>query len=553
MKTNLFFIALILLGLLTPIGAQTANEDHSTYYINGMKYSDNEDYAQAFKLFKQGAEMGYADAMNALGSCYSEGEGVAEDFTQAVYWYRKAAEKGYALAMSNLGCCYYEGEGVAKDLKQAVNWFRKAADLDNDRAMLNLGICYSEGEGVEKDLSEAVNWYRKAADLGNYDAMLNLGICYSEGEGVLKNLKQAVSWYRKAADLGSGGAMDSLGDCYYEGEGVEKDYNQAVSWYRKAADLDNDYAMNSLGDCYYEGKGVEKDYNQAVSWYRKAADLDNDDAMYNLGHCYHYGQGVAQNMQEAKRWLKKASELGNENAKQELAQISVSQNAKSFTVNGKTFKMIRVDGGTFTMGSPDGEGYEDGRDKPAHKVTLTTYYISETEVSKDLWYAVMGTLPWGWDQDDKIRYANSITYEKCQEFLRKLNRMTGQRFRLPTEAEWEFAARGGNYSCGYKYAGSNEVKKRSSDWYEGSPNEIGLYQMSGYTWEWCSDWYGPYSSAAQTNPKGASKSMNKETFHVVRGGHVHSDGERYSDYYYDNCPVWMRTYSSYTAGIRLAL
>ena len=481
MKTKSFFFVLILLGLVTPVVAQTADDSYSTYYINGMKYYDNDDYSQAFKLFKQGAELGYDDAMNSLGACYYN------------------------------------------------------------------------GEGVEKDFSQAVSWYRKAADLGNSDAMFNLGVCYYEGEGVYKNLKQAISWYRKAADLGNDYAMNSLGDCYYEGEGVEKDYNQAVSWYRKAADLDNDDAMNSLGDCYYEGEGVEKDFSQAVSWYRKAADLGNDYAMYSLGHCYHYGQGVAQNMQEAKRWLKKASELGNEDAKQELAMISVSENAKSFTVNGIKFKMIRVDGGTFTMGSPDGEGDEDGSDKPAHKVTLSSYYIAETEVSKDLWYAVMGTLPWGWDQDSEIRYANSITYEKCQEFLRKLNRMTGQRFRLPTEAEWEFAARGGNYSCGYKYAGSDKVYERTSNWNTGIPNEIGLYQMSGYTWEWCSDWYGPYNRTAQTNPKGASKSMNKETFHVVRGGHVHTKGADYSERCYDNCPVWERTYSIDVAGIRLAL
>ena len=77
--------------------------------------------------------------------------------------------------------------------------------------------------------------------------------------------------------------------------------------------------------------------------------------------------------------------------------------------------------------------------------------------------------------------------------------------------------------------------------------------MSGYTWEWCSDWYGPYSRAAQTNPKGASKSMNKDTFHVVRGGHVHTKGADYSERCYDNCPVWVRAYSIDVAGIRLAL
>ena len=117
-----------------------------------------------------------------------------------------------------------------------------------------------------------------------------------------------------------------------------------------------------------------------------------------------------------------------------------------------------------------------------------------------------------------------VAWNDCQEFIRKLNQKTGKNFRLPTEAEWEYAARGGKKSNGYKYAGSNDIG--SVAWYTNnsdskthpvkgkSPNELGLYDMSGNVWEWCSDWYGSYSSGSQTNPQGPSSG----SLRVLRGG-----------------------------------
>lgn len=118
----------------------------------------------------------------------------------------------------------------------------------------------------------------------------------------------------------------------------------------------------------------------------------------------------------------------------------------------------------------------------------------------------------------------TVSWDDCQEFIRKLNSMTGQKFRLPTEAEWEYAARGGNKSKGYIYSGSNNID--SVSWYDGnsgdethpvatkSPNELGIYDMSGNVWEWCNDWYGSYSSSAQTNPTGPYSGSRR----VDRGG-----------------------------------
>ena len=205
---------------------------------------------------------------------------------------------------------------------------------------------------------------------------------------------------------------------------------------------------------------------------------------------------------------------------------------KAITVsgNGKTvsFKMIKVKPGTFQMGSTS--GYSD--EEPVHSVTLTkAYYMCETEVTQGLWYAVMGQSPtssgssWssGYGLGDKYP-AYYISYEDCQQFLTKLNQMTGQQFRFPTEAEWEFAARGGTKSGGYTYSGSNTVDDVA--WYSSNSgskthevgtkkaNELGLYDMSGNVWEWCADWYGSYSSSAQTNPTGPTTGSDR----VIRGG-----------------------------------
>ena len=185
--------------------------------------------------------------------------------------------------------------------------------------------------------------------------------------------------------------------------------------------------------------------------------------------------------------------------------------------------MVRVDGGTFMMGATS-EQRSDAyyNEKPAHQVTLSSFSIGKYEVTQEEWEAVMGNNPSNFK--GKKLPVEQVSWDDCQTFIRKLNQMTGKQFRLPTEAEWEYAARGGSKSRGYKYAGGNDLG--SVAWYNGNsggkthdvgqkqPNELGLYDMSGNVWEWCQDLYGSYSSSSQTNLRGASSGSGR----VSRGG-----------------------------------
>ena len=197
---------------------------------------------------------------------------------------------------------------------------------------------------------------------------------------------------------------------------------------------------------------------------------------------------------------------------------------QKFSVGGVKFTMVTVAGGTFTMGATsEHEGIAFSNEKPAHMVTLSSFNIGETEVTQALWQAVMGVNPSQFTGDLNCP-VEKVSWKDCQEFISKLNQMTGKAFRLPTEAEWEFAARGGVNSKGYRCAGSDSIDNVA--WYGGNsdsmthpvaskaPNELGLYDMSGNVWEWCQDWYGGYSSNAQTNPTGPATGAVR----VIRGG-----------------------------------
>lgn len=203
--------------------------------------------------------------------------------------------------------------------------------------------------------------------------------------------------------------------------------------------------------------------------------------------------------------------------------------AETFTVGNVSFKMMPVKGGTFRMGATSGvnakAAEEDGF--PVHEVSLDHFKMGQTEVTSDLWKAVMGSLP-PLAKEGKYPVCNVSWYD-AQLFIQKLNTLTGRKFRIPTEAEWEFAAKGGVLSHEFCFAGGNQILTVA--WHDMedkalhpvgklSPNELGLYDMSGNVWEWVQDRPGSYSDQAETNPTGPAEGRNGADLRVIRGGSV---------------------------------
>ena len=268
--------------------------------------------------------------------------------------------------------------------------------------------------------------------------------------------------------------------------------------------------------------------------------------------------GVSSRMQQLVRWLMTPGRNGRPQSVEEVrggwdeqtettegvAQVlsSVRNNQPIASQNEETFiasslpavkrlidDMVFVAGGTFLMGATIEQLGDAAKDEtPTHQVTLDSFYICKYQVTQSLWEEVMGHNP-SYFKGENLPVEN-VSWNECQDFILRLNAMSGKNFRLPTEAEWEFAARGGNNSRGYKYAGSNNLNEVA--WYGDnsgkqthpvgtkSPNELGLYDMSGNVWEWCQDWYGKYNIKVEKNPQGPMISFFRTFFssRVLRGG-----------------------------------
>lgn len=231
---------------------------------------------------------------------------------------------------------------------------------------------------------------------------------------------------------------------------------------------------------------------------------------------------------------------------------------KSFNVGGVSFNMCIIEGGAFSLGATPEQSFYAGFDeKPAVEVTLDDFCIAETPVTQELWNALMC------DNPSHFSGANlpveRVTWDECYDFIAKLNAVTGENFRLPTEAEWEYAARGGRQSAKTKYAGTDDDHIADFVWYKEnatgtqpvkskSPNELGIYDMSGNVSEWCADWYfNSYSTGgSRHNPSGPASGMAR----VIRGGSWNDKAI--------NCRVSKRAslnpaYRSKQIGFRLAL
>ena len=247
--------------------------------------------------------------------------------------------------------------------------------------------------------------------------------------------------------------------------------------------------------------------------------------------------------------------------KDRSSRMDMCPKVLEFVVGSCRFKMIKVDGGTFIMGATE-EQEDDASDdeRPAHEVTLSDYYIGQTQVTQALWKAVMSSNPSNFKGGNLP--VEKVSWMDCQSFIEELNRLLsnelgGKRFALSTEAQWEFAARGGNKSKGYKYAGSNKIGDVA--WYEDNsgglthpvaqkkPNELGIYDMSGNVWEWCQDWYdeGYYCTSPENNPQGPADGEERvyrggSWFNIAEGSRVSFRNKNTPGYDSSSCCIGLR-------------
>ena len=220
-------------------------------------------------------------------------------------------------------------------------------------------------------------------------------------------------------------------------------------------------------------------------------------------------------------------------------------------------EMIFLEGGVFMMGCSASEHGVDCKEheRPLHKVTISSFNIGKYEVTQQQWNSIMGNNPSLSKKGDNYPVDN-VSWDDAQKFTSLLNKNTGKNYRLPTEAEWEYAAQGGVKSKGYKYSGSNNLNDIALyDENSGNSihsvgtkqsNEAGIYDMSGNVWEWCNDWYSEYPSSPQHDPKGATTG----SYRILRGGCFFSEKRQ--------CTITFRSYSHpgnrwKAHGIRLVL
>lgn len=288
--------------------------------------------------------------------------------------------------------------------------------------------------------------------------------------------------------------------------------------------LNRGYSL--VNDCYNRDRLIETKLNNKITMVEKnskaKASSEKTSKDCNSKKCSNCGKDII--LLDAKLCPYCGSPLSETETKKNVENTVVAT-PKVFTVKGVSFTMIPVQGGTYTMGAAENDSDAYDNEKPAHKETVADFMIGETLVTQELWKAVMGNSLWkavmginpSHFKRDGSRPVECVSWDDCQKFITKLNQLTGQFFRLPYEAEWEYAARGGNKSKGYKYAGSNDEyavawvdynsEKKTHPVKTKKPNELGIYDMSGNVWEWCQDKY----SEDYESPRNG-------TFRVLRGG-----------------------------------
>lgn len=537
-------------------------------------------YRKAFRMLLAVSLNGNASAQFYLAYCYSNGLGVEVDNDKAAEWYRRSAEQGNSSSQNNLGVCYSNGRGINQDKAKAAEWYRKAAEQGEAYAQCNLADLYKDGTGVEKNLALAAQWYKKSADQQYERAMLALADCYYYGKGIEQNKEEAINIYKTLVGKGNEKAIETIKRIEEEEnhENWEKSWKGRIYhflekplkwlptpkvlfwggflWMAYLALKEIGIIKDFLGFSFKSevitlmGYGIVMCFYCCLKTVREIFKYDNNEKLRTIFRSFFYLIGtivlivitcsisqsdvsdVSNQSIPIDKESTSVSQLQTASVEEEAAvstttplqsptfSVTTFGNKKTYTVNGVSFTMVHVSGGSFTRSNWFNLNEH-------QRITLSGFFIGETEVTQALWQAVMGNNPSHFVGNLQCP-VEQVNWNDCQDFIHKLNLITGASFRLPNEAEWEYAARGGNLSRGYEFSGSNDLstvawcgnKDSTLPVKSLSPNELGLYDMSGNVWEWCSDWYDYYSTSPQTNPKGPSAGTER----IQRGGSYNTVG-----------------------------
>lgn len=458
------------------------------------------DMKRAEKYFLQSAKMGNAKAAMMLFSIYEVGWHITKDTQKAYKWLHKSAELGGIWSAHSLGHKYQTGHGVDKNLKKSYQYFKQAALGEMSEAKRDLALCFYSGEGTTKDIEQAVYWMTLAANENVSLAQYRLGMWLKNGNIGQKNRQKAEVWFAKAINLfkvegGKGNQQAALNYAYMNdyGYGVKENNQVAFDSYRKLAQKNNARAQFWLSLMYLNGDGIKKNVPKGKKWLRRSHQL---------------GSTLAKDMLKRNGWL----DQNNSSSLHKVQKITANQ-LDLLNKFAPSINLVLIPAGSFKMG--DLSGVYKRTEAPVHSVKIKSFKLMAYEVTfdqydmfvKDTGHRKPSDYGWGRGRLPVI----NVSWNDASAYSRWLSKKTGLSFRLPTEAEWEYAARGGS-STRY-YFGNNESdlcqyenhadagteyswKNASCDDGVGAmtafvgqyrPNPYGLYDMLGNLSEWTQD------------------------------------------------------------------